>query len=238
MRKSIVSLNENELNIQRMTYHSVLLEFLDSFYSAFIIAPLVVFYWRGTWNLSELYLYPRDKIQSSVASLLIGIAGHLVFTIWQRTFEKFLNPNRHRLVYYAGSRLYTAIFGIICVNLWRGGWQLIDHYTARDMSTILSITILAIFALMALKSLRNVVATPFVVITDQKLEYFRVPTKYKTMVSVSENFVLTMLQLSVIEFEAVVYLGLKANSIKITTSTPERSDDFHSINKFSAFDFL
>lgn len=183
MRKSIVSFTESELNIQRMTYHSVLLEFLDSLYSSIIVAPLIVFYWRGTWNLSEIYLYPHKKIQSSVASLLIGIAGHLVFTIWQRTFEKFLDANRHRLIFYVGSRIYTAIFGIICVNCWRGGWQLIDHYTARDMTTILSITFLAILALMALKSLRNVVATPFVIITDQKLDYFRVPTKYKTMVS-------------------------------------------------------
>lgn len=183
MRKSIVSLNENELNIQRMTYHSVLLEFLDSLYSSFIIAPLVVFYWRGTWNLSGFYLYPNNNIHSSVASLLIGIVGHLVFTIWQRTFEKYLDANRHRLVYYVGSRLYTAVFGFICVNCWRGGWQLIDHYSAGDMTTILWITIIAIVALIALKSLRNVVATPFVLITDLKFEYFRVPTKYKTMVS-------------------------------------------------------
>jgi hypothetical protein len=186
MRKSIVVLSENEIFFQRkMTYHSVLLELLDTLYSSFVVCPLVIAYWRGTWNLSDLYLYPNNKIQSSFASLLLGIVGHLVFTIWQGSFEKFLNPDRHRLIFYIASRLYTAIYGIICVNCWRGGWQLVDHYTARDMKTILSVTILAIVALMALKSLRNVIATPFVVVTDQTIDYFKVPTKYKTLVSKS-----------------------------------------------------
>lgn len=184
MRKSIVVLSENEIFFkQKMTYHSVLLEFLDTLYSSFVVAPLVVAYWRGVWNLSEIYLYPNNKIQSLFTSLLLGIVGHLVFTIWQGTFEKFLDPDRHRLLYYLGSRTYTAIYGIVCVNCWRGGWQLIDHYTARDMTTILSVTILAILALMALKSLRNVIATPFVVVTDQQFDYFKIPTKYKTLVS-------------------------------------------------------
>lgn len=171
-----------------MTYHSVVLEILDSFYSSFVVAPLVVSYWRGTWNLSDTYLMKHSKIESSVASLVIGIVGHLVFTIWQGSLRNHFDPNRHRLTFYCGSRLYTSIFGIVCVNCWRGGWQLIDHYTARDMTTILSITIVAIIAMMSLKTIRNVAATPFVVVTDQSKEYFDVPTMYKKSVRTCSEF--------------------------------------------------
>lgn len=165
-----------------MTYHSVVLEVIDSFYSSLVVAPLVVSYWRGTWNLSDVYLIPNNKIHSAVASLIIGIVGHLVFTIGQGSFRGHFDPNRHRLTFYCGSRLYTSIYGVICVNCWRGGWQLIDHYTARNMTTILSITIFAIISLMALKTIRNVTAPPFLVVTDTSQGYFDVPTMYKKSV--------------------------------------------------------
>lgn len=53
------------------------------------------------------------------------------------------------------------------------------------MWTVLSITIFAIIALMAIKALRNVTAPPFVIVTDHSNGYFDVPTMYKKSVSVN-----------------------------------------------------
>lgn len=182
MRGSDAGLADGGLVTRKMSCHSVVLDVLDTFYSSFIVAPLVVSYWRGTWNLADKYLCPHEKIRSAVASLIIGIIGHLVFTIFQGSFRKYFNPNHHRLTFYVGSRLYTSIFGVVCVNCWRGGWQLIDHYTARDMKTILAITIVAVIALVLLHAIRNVTASPFVVVTDHSQEYFSIPTMYKKSV--------------------------------------------------------
>lgn len=107
----------------KMTYHSAFLQVLDTFFASFVIGPLVVTYWRGTWNLSDKFLLPHDKLHSSFASLVIGIIGHLIFTTFQGFFKNLFDPNEHRLTFYLGSRLYTSIFAIICVNTWRGGWQ-------------------------------------------------------------------------------------------------------------------
>jgi hypothetical protein len=182
MRGSDAGITHGGLTRQKMSSHSVVLELLDTGYSSFVVAPLVVSYWRGTWNLADTYLIPSDKVQSKVASLIIGIIGHLVFTIGQGWFRNNFSPDRHRLTFYVVSRVYTSIFGIVCVNCWRGGWQLIDHYTAKNMTTILSITIFAIVCLMLLKTIRNVTATPFVVVNDTAYEYFDVPTMYKKSV--------------------------------------------------------
>lgn len=187
MRTSDAGLADN--NSIRMHIHSVMLQVLDTLYSSLVVAPLVVSYWRGTWNLSEVYLYPFNKIQSQVASLIIGILGHLVFTIFQGSFRSRFSPHQHRLIFYCGSRLYTSIFGIVCVNCWRGGWQLIDHYTARDIKSVLAITIVAIIALMGLKAIRNVAAPPYVIVTDHSKEYFNVPTMYKKLVRISQELV-------------------------------------------------
>lgn len=51
------------------------------------------------------------------------------------------------------------------------------------MTTVISITILAIIALMALKTLKNVTAPPFVIVTDTSKEYFDIPTMFKKSVS-------------------------------------------------------
>lgn len=182
MRGSNAGLADGGMAKEKMTYHSLLLESFDSLFSSLVVAPLVVSYWRGTWNLLAFYLIPHNKIQSSVASLIIGIIGHLVFTIWQGSLRNHFDPSRHRLTFYCGSRIYSSLFGIVCVNCWRGGWQLIDHYTARDMKTIFSITIIAIIALSAIKAIRNVMGPPFVVITDHSQGYFDVPTMYKKSV--------------------------------------------------------
>lgn len=203
MRGSNAGLADGEMVKEKMSCHSFLLESFDSLFSSLIVAPLVASYWRGTWNLLAVYLMPHNMIQSSVASLIIGIIGHLVFTIWQGSLRNHFDPNRHRLTFYCGSRLYTSIYGIVCVNCWRGGWQLIDHYTARDMKTIFSITIIAIIVLSAIKALRNVTAAPFVVVTDHSQGYFDVPTMYKK--SVRRDFLMPSVRLTLTLHHETLY---------------------------------
>ena len=127
MRGSTAGLSDGDFAMATRTtknaYHSLLLHLVDMSFTSLVCGPLVVSYWRGTWNLSSEYLYPHDKLHSSIASLVIGIIGHLVFTIFQGTFKGLFDPNEHRLTFYIGSRLYTSIFAIICVNTWKGGWQ-------------------------------------------------------------------------------------------------------------------
>lgn len=130
MRGSTAGLSDGDIQMEqrrsKSPYHSLLLHLIDISFTSFVSAPLVVGYWRGTWNLSSEYIYPHNKLYSSIASLIIGIIGHLVFTIFQGTFKALFDPNEHRLTFYIGSRLYSSIFAIICVNTWRGGWQVMN----------------------------------------------------------------------------------------------------------------
>jgi hypothetical protein len=124
MRGSTAGLaNGSQILGGKMTCHSLFLEILDTLFASFVVGPLVVTYWRGTWNLSDKFLLPHDKLHSSFASLVIGLIGHLIFTTFQGFLNGLFNPNEHRLTFYVGSRLYTSIFAVICVNTWRGGWQ-------------------------------------------------------------------------------------------------------------------
>uniref|UniRef100_A0A336M8G3 CSON012613 protein n=1 Tax=Culicoides sonorensis TaxID=179676 RepID=A0A336M8G3_CULSO len=163
----------------RNFFHGILLQLIDICFVTFVLSTTVVTYWRGTWNLVTHYLYPDDPTSSAIASLLIGINGHLIFTGFQRVFKNSLNPDKHRLTYYIGSRIYTYLYGFVCVNGWRGGWQLLDLYTPHVTWHVLATVIVSVLALSLLKSLRNISAAPFVCVNDDQTEYFDVPTLFR-----------------------------------------------------------
>uniref|UniRef100_A0A1B0CBC9 Uncharacterized protein n=1 Tax=Lutzomyia longipalpis TaxID=7200 RepID=A0A1B0CBC9_LUTLO len=178
MRGSTAGLADGVLNPSKDA-HGVLLDFLDTILSTVVVGPLVISYWRGTWNLMDLYLFPNNTILSAYASLTIGVVGHIVFTLCQDTLKQ-LHPNHHRITFYVISRLYTAVYGVICINGWRGGWQLIDSYTTPKVSTVLIFTTLPALCLTFLKTLRNLSAAPFTISIDTPNEYFDVQTMFKT----------------------------------------------------------
>lgn len=179
MRGSIVGIEDGLSNPKPGNWHGLLLELLDNLYASFVIGPLVVSYWRGTWNLAGEYIYPQDLPTSLIVSLSVGVVGHLIFNIFQSTLRRHLNADKHRLLFFFGSRLYTEIYGTICVNTWRGGWEMINLYGTHDVLYVVLITLGCALLLAMLKGLRNLTASPFVVVNDSRREYFDVPTYFK-----------------------------------------------------------
>lgn len=164
--------------------HYALLTFLDTFFSAMVVAPAIVGYWRSTWGLTAIYVYPNNPVKSAAISLLLGISGHLSFGFLQNVLTRNIHPDRHRLTFYAVSRMYTAFYAFTCVNTWRGAWELLDRYTDPDRNTVLAITLVSVVSLGVMRALRNVSATPFGIVIDAVIGYFEVPTMFKTSVRI------------------------------------------------------
>lgn len=165
------------------TIHSTFLVFLDILFSSFIIAPLVISYWRATWNLSGYVLFPNDTFSSALGSIIIATIGHFLFAFYQDKLSKTFHPDKHRITFLAFSRIYTAVYGFVCVNGWRGGWMLMDQYVPLVVPKLLAITILSAIILAYCKGLRNISSVPFAICTDNSKEYFVVPTMLKSSVN-------------------------------------------------------
>lgn len=149
-----------------------------------VVAPCVIAYWRGTWELMGVLLFPNSLPFSALASFVIGGVGHFLFTITQNFFKDHIHPDKRRLTYYAVSRLYTAVFGIVCVNMWRGAWMICDWLTSIDSLAIISVvTLVALLFLIGTRTLRNLGAAPYTVTMDHKSDYFEVDTMFKIPVS-------------------------------------------------------
>lgn len=164
--------------------HDLLLEILDVVLSCLIVAPCVIAYWRGTWELLGVLMFPKSVPLSALCSFLIGGLGHMLFTLTQRIFIDNIHPDKHRLTFYVFSRCYTFVFGIVCVNMWRGSWILCDWLTSADsLIIIIIVTLVAILFLIATRTVRNLGAAPYSVIMDHKSDYFEVETMFKVGVS-------------------------------------------------------
>lgn len=159
--------------------HYAILTILDTIFSTFMIAPAVVGYWRGTWELSDFYVYPNKPVFSSFASITIGFTGLFVFNVLQHCLVDVLHPDKHRLSYYIGSRLYTSVFGLCCVNAWRGTFMALDIYTEQTPSTIVATTAVSLLALGIMRAIRNVSAPPFALVLDSCSGYFEVQTMFR-----------------------------------------------------------
>jgi hypothetical protein len=165
--------------------HYTVLTVLDAVFSATIAGPAVVGYWRGTWGLSGFYIYPEDAELSSLTSILIGFCGLFSFNLAQHVLDECLRPDKNRLLFYLGSRLYTAVFGFCCVNAWRGAWQALDLYTEHTFNTVFTTTCVSLLALAIMRTLRNISAPPFAISHDAFAGYFEVPTLFRVNVSES-----------------------------------------------------
>ncbi|XP_012253514.2 uncharacterized protein LOC105684613 isoform X2 [Athalia rosae] len=159
--------------------HYTILTVLDTIFSTCVAAPAVVGYWRGTWELSDVYIYPDNEVISCIVSIIIGFSGFFVFNVTQHFLDEFFHPDKHRLSYYLGSRCYTALFGFCCVNVWRGVWQALDLATGLLPSTVFATTGIGLLALALLRALRNIAAPPISLSVDSCPGYFVVPTMFR-----------------------------------------------------------
>lgn len=156
-------------------------------FSSLLAAPAVIAYWRGTWNLIDIFLLPDDQLGSALSSCFIGTAGHFMFYYYQGRFTKSFHPDKHRITFMIISRIYTAVYGIVCVNSWRGGWSLMDLYIPKNVHTYFAILMISCILLAFCKGLRNISASPLAISTDHSKDYFKVPTMFKASVGINDS---------------------------------------------------
>ncbi|XP_050668776.1 uncharacterized protein LOC126968034 [Leptidea sinapis] len=115
----------------QMSSRETALYILDCVFSVTVVGSLVVFVWRGSWALLDIFLFPADTTKSCWISL---IAGYCLVVI---TFSLQV-PMRWAVSRLQGaSRLLVADFYhlvsfLATVNVWRGVWGLLDIYLFPD----------------------------------------------------------------------------------------------------------
>lgn len=182
MRGSTAGLAEGTIET-RNTLHDAFLVLLDILFASVIAAPVVIAHWRGAWNLMQ-YIFQDDPLASAVATTFLGFIGHFFFFYCSEWLNRTFHPDKNRLTFMCVSRIYTLVYGFICISAWRGPWVLMDMYwTPSHIPTLTAVTVIGTILLVFCKGLRNVSSTPFGVSTDHSKDYFVTPTMFKSSVS-------------------------------------------------------
>ncbi|XP_055354821.1 uncharacterized protein LOC129600361 [Paramacrobiotus metropolitanus] len=177
---------------ERPRWRQFLWRCLDGFICIFILAPLVVLYWRGSFQLLDYYVYPRYphpyypvvpdstglKISGAI-TLVIGICGTIVANVLQTILHQRIHEKRRGVLQLFLKRIYTYTFGWIIVCHWRGVFRVWDGFTGTDVFSGIYCFSSGVILLILLKSFRNVVAPPLVTVSDFDKNYFFIKTRFR-----------------------------------------------------------
>lgn len=166
-----------ELSCQRAGWF-----FVDFVFSNAVSAPLVVGFWRGLWEILDIYLFPKHPSASGWTSFGIGIILYLLFIFLQRYLREQLS-SRSCFLFVPCSRIYTYLMGVAAINHWRGSWLLYDCYAGTSGNAVVVLVCISCGSLWILRSSRNAIASPFLQCVDtEPTDYFDISTRFKTKV--------------------------------------------------------
>lgn len=106
-----------------------LLNLGDSIFSLFIIAPLVIAHWRGTWDGMDQY----ERIFPPVNCMIFGAILHSTFALLRQPLNNLESKKSYktRVKIFLIKRLYTYFFSLGCIMHWRGGWAFAKEFEGR-----------------------------------------------------------------------------------------------------------
>ncbi|XP_049549281.1 uncharacterized protein LOC125960119 [Anopheles darlingi] len=121
---------------------------------------------------------------------VLGATLHTTFALLREPLNASLvlarNAPRSRsrtLKRWLMERVYTYVFSMSCLMHWRGGWEVMVLYIDFQLWPALAISAICLAGLVALKSVRNLLAPPFIILTDRKEAMFSFPTRFRMKVS-------------------------------------------------------
>jgi len=170
--------SESELKDSTLCYRMS-----DVVLSLGLILPLVIGFWRGVWQLMDIYS-ARWGVDPWLS---IGTGYIIPFLLYwlQEPLRSTIHPSRMNFgLFYIFSRCLLLVHSFGSVNQWRGLWVLLDIYTGVEgtkgaQSAIVSLVV-GVFFSVILRTFCNVLAPPLCVFVDEGNSIHDCPLRFKT----------------------------------------------------------
>ncbi|KAF7287352.1 hypothetical protein GWI33_001712 [Rhynchophorus ferrugineus] len=201
---------------KRWKKQKVLLGTLDIVISLFLVTPLVVACWRGTWQLMDIYAFYFPPWES----FIIGTIIHIIIGLTQESFHEILNrKHKNGVINFTAiilMKIYTVVLNMVTNLHWRGVWIIIDQYfgvvltktggTKVEYPMQCLVFFIGCFLVMFfMKCLRNLNSPPFEICMDYGDDMFLFPNMFK--VKPTEKLSLYILDVT-ISIAVVTNLGV------------------------------
>lgn len=107
------------------------LNLMDTLISLFIISPLVVTYWRGTW----VFMDNHKEYFPPWHTFIFGGVLHTTLVLLRELLHaklKTINPQKKTrtttILKAIFTKIYLYVFSLGCILNWRGGWAVLEMY--------------------------------------------------------------------------------------------------------------
>ena len=143
------------------------LTFLNWILILFLITPAVVNYWRGTWYILDLFVFPNDQVLSAWVTVTVSFGTIFLIMSVEDYLKEFLDDKK------AKKGLYLALFyplAFLGVTSWRGLWMMLDLYTTTTLTSAIVSHVLGFLIVLALKTTYSLIAVPGYCISERHID--------------------------------------------------------------------
>lgn len=132
-----------------------------------VVTPTVVTYWRGTWYILDLFVFPDDKHRSAWITFAASFGVMYLVMLVEDYLKAFLNERRDRKL------LCLVMFyplTLMVVTSWRGLWMLIDHYATSSPTSVCVTHAVGFLIILLTKTTSTIIAVPGYCISERNVD--------------------------------------------------------------------
>ena len=121
------------------------------------ITPAVVNYWRGTWYILDLFVFPADKALSASFTFIASFGAIFLVMFAEDYIKQLLDERKAR------KGLYLVLFyplAFLSITSWRGLWMMLDLYTTTSLTSAIVSHLVGFLILLCTKSSASIMAIP------------------------------------------------------------------------------
>ena len=132
-----------------------------------VITPAVVNYWRATWYILDLFVFPDDGILSASTTLAASFGAMFLIMLVEDYLKEFLNERT------ASKGLYLVLFyplAFMTVASWRGLWMLLDYYTTTSLTSACVSHAIGFLIVLSLKTTSTIIGVPGYCVSERHVD--------------------------------------------------------------------
>jgi len=142
----------------------------DLAWSSLVVAPLVVLFWRGTWDILNLWVYPEfpaldspnnaERLEkSSLVCFVLGLVLRILLDLAKPFLGEALQP-KDKIIKHLGRLVFTGLYSLAGVSFWRGTWYLMRLDVGENTLPLLVVLVGGVAVIVFSKISRTLISSP------------------------------------------------------------------------------
>ena len=154
---------------------------MDSFLCLFVCYPMMVFYWRGIWDLWGVYIDPQEY--PAPKWNILGISSLAFIGYFLGPFIQKKLDRDDVIKYTIVTRCFMFVYAAFYMGFWRSWWETLDHYfTDHGLTASLINFFITYPILLLLRSSRSCIFPPMFILPDTRRGVLSPSTRFSTEV--------------------------------------------------------